>query len=257
MSEPRTASTAGALVNPAERIDMTKSKGIRPRLLGRSLEQKLLLNHTVTPEGCWRWTRGHTAPGYGEISIDSRMKAVHRLAYELWVGPIPPGLVIDHVAARGCVHRDCINPEHLEPVTNSENLSRAPNNPAVRAAKRTHCKNGHEFTPENTYVRPDDGARVCRACWQERRRRQKAQDESGSRTPNPARSKTVTDPRDDNSEQESQDKQADLDADALMALYGPCEVCGAPRDVRTTQRDLEVLQELVCTAFPDSHEDRF
>ena len=58
------------------------------------------------------------------------------------------------------------------------------------------------------------------------------------------------------SERESQDTQADLDADALMALYGPCEECGAPRDVRTTQHDLELVQELVCSVHPDGHEDR-
>lgn len=47
------------------------------------------------------------------------------------------------------------------------------------------------------------------------------------------------------------------DDDELAALYGVCETCGAPRNVRTTQHDLEVLQELVCTAHPDDHEARF
>lgn len=87
------------------------------------VEHRLLLNHTVDPDsGCWRWT-GTSARtlGYGRIKVDGRPQYVHRLAYELWVGPIPDGLVIDHVIARGCVHKDCIRPWHLEAVIIAEN----------------------------------------------------------------------------------------------------------------------------------------
>ncbi len=77
----------------------------------------------------------------------------HRVAYELAIGPVPDGLVVDHL----CFNRACVRPGHLEPVTQQENVMRA----------RTHCRKGHEFTPENTYVRPGGTGgiqRICRTC---------------------------------------------------------------------------------------------
>lgn len=137
----------------------------RSRIPGDTLEQKLLLNHTVDPEsGCWRWTRNHDAYGYGQLSLGpgSSPKGVHRLAHELWVGPIPDGYQVDHVLARGCVHRDCLNPAHLEAVTPRENTLRGATLPAANAAK-THCPQGHAYDEVNTY-RTAKGQRVCRQC---------------------------------------------------------------------------------------------
>jgi hypothetical protein len=91
------------------------------------------------------------------------------VAYELAIGPIPEGLTIDHL----CRNRGCVNPAHLEAVTNRTNLLRGDGIAALNARK-THCKRGHEFTPENTYVWRE-GTRACRACHtaQEQARRQK------------------------------------------------------------------------------------
>jgi hypothetical protein len=108
---------------------------------------------------CWEWTGPRDAAGYGKFSA-SRHRTVraHRFAYEDMVGVIPEGLVIDHL----CRNRSCVNPGHLEPVTDRVNVLRSHGFPATYAA-RTHCNNGHEFTPENTRFRVDGGRR-CRAC---------------------------------------------------------------------------------------------
>ena len=115
------------------------------------------------PSGCWLWT-GATGPkGYGTIGIgDRRTQRVHRFSYERAKGPIPKGLQLDHL----CRVRNCVNPDHLEPVTNRENAIRG-----VEARPcATHCKRGHRFTPCNTYTHPKRGTRHCRACQTERER---------------------------------------------------------------------------------------
>ena len=86
-------------------------------------------------------------------------RRAHRCSYEFLKGEIPNGLVIDHL----CRVRNCINPDHLEPVTPLENMMRG-NNQTVTNKTKTVCKNGHEFTPENTYTNPYSGKRKCRTC---------------------------------------------------------------------------------------------
>lgn len=112
---------------------------------------------------CWLWT-AYLRRGYGKIKISNRTVLAHRFAYEMLVGPIPDGLQLDHL----CRVRNCVNPAHLEPVTSRENTLRGATPAALNAAK-THCKNGHEYTPENTYlIKPTktqpNGARACRTC---------------------------------------------------------------------------------------------
>lgn len=116
------------------------------------------------PDECWPWLGCKNGSGYGDLYIDGRTRRAHRFAYELLVGPIPSGLTLDHL----CRTRHCVNPAHLEPVTNKENLMRGVSFSALNA-KKTHCKRGHEFTPENT-VRPRDGRRRCRTCLNDRQR---------------------------------------------------------------------------------------
>jgi hypothetical protein len=128
--------------------------------------------------GCWLWQRGLTAQGYGKVRTGSRRTArltrhAHLVAYELFVGPIPEGLELDHLCHSGavirgeclggptCPHRRCVNPAHLEPVTPRTNTLRSRSVSAFNARK-THCKHGHEFTPVNTRVRR--GKRECRRC---------------------------------------------------------------------------------------------
>lgn len=122
--------------------------------------------------GCWLWFGQSTAKGYGQICFQAnyarRNVYVHRLAYERLVGPIVPGLQIDHRCRVTC----CCNPLHLEPVTPSENVRRG-KGPAVtraRHAMRMHCPHGHPYTIVTTR---SDGrrSRRCSECWKRVNRR--------------------------------------------------------------------------------------
>jgi hypothetical protein len=119
--------------------------------------------------GCWNWTAQINCGGYGCFSKNGRLHLAHRVAYELYQGAIPSGLFIDHL----CRNRRCVNPAHLEPVTNQVNVDRgtvATVNRARQLAK-THCRNGHLLSGENLYIAPSSGQRVCRICRVERKRR--------------------------------------------------------------------------------------
>ena len=113
-------------------------------------------------DGCWLWTAG-TDGRYGIFQIRRSIKA-HRFAYEDEVGPIPDGLVLDHL----CAVKRCVNPAHLEPVTQAENLRRAgiPGPGLKRGAAqraKTHCAQGHPYDNNNTLWTPQ-GYRRCREC---------------------------------------------------------------------------------------------
>lgn len=108
---------------------------------------------------CWRYPGGITPQGYGLVWIDTKQVLVHRYSYEFHIGPIPAGLTIDHL----CRVRACWNPHHMEPVTRGDNVRRA-------KALITHCPQGHEYTPENTYNYPGRGGRHCKQCTQYRKR---------------------------------------------------------------------------------------
>ena len=106
---------------------------------------------------CWYW-RGSICPkGYGRYWEGNKNNKPHRYSYEKIVGLIPDGLVIDHL----CRNRDCVNPFHLEPVTNRENCIRG--NTGKHMRDKTHCKQGHILGGENLYMSPN-GARNCRVC---------------------------------------------------------------------------------------------
>lgn len=119
--------------------------------------------------GCWRWSGATDGKGYGKIGnkmVRNSPMFAHRVAYEALVGPIPDGLVMDHLCRVCC----CVNPVHLEPVTQRENLLRGIGHAAVNASKAA-CHRGHEFTDENTYKYIGSDKtwhRRCRACQRER-----------------------------------------------------------------------------------------
>lgn len=111
---------------------------------------------------CWLWTGYVDANGYGHVGqtkpnrpTPSQTKMVHRIAYELLVGTIPEGMHLDHL----CRVTNCVNPDHLEPVTVRENVRRG-----IHGVLTTHCSEGHELSGRNVYVRPSDNSRRCVTC---------------------------------------------------------------------------------------------
>ena len=127
---------------------------------------------------CWIW-RGTVRGEYGRFKIRGVYFTAHRLSYEWLVGPIPEGLTLDHVRARGCSSTLCVNPAHLEPVTMKENLARG-ESPSARATRATHCPKNHPYSGKNLIV-SKSGFRRCRSCKREaaRRRRRADQTEPG------------------------------------------------------------------------------
>lgn len=118
------------------------------------------LNKIEVAGDCWKWTGYIHRTGYARF-----MKGyAHRWGYEQFTGPVPEGLQLDHL----CRNRSCVNPLHMEPVTNRENTLRGTVVEVQRArhALVTHCPKGHEYTPENTYRTPSDPyqRRLCRTC---------------------------------------------------------------------------------------------
>jgi hypothetical protein len=128
----------------------------------RPLRERLFSRLVIDSSGCLLWTGKLDRKGYGRIWVNGRWRLVHQVAWELQGGPIPPGLELDHVRARGCTYKNCASIAHLELVTHQENVLRGDSIAASYAA-RTHCDSGHEFTPDNTYVYPA-GGRACRIC---------------------------------------------------------------------------------------------
>lgn len=118
-------------------------------------------------DDCWHWIATCQPNGYGAFGSSGVTHRAHRWSYEHFVGPIPDGLPLDHL----CRNRACVNPEHLEPVTHQVNTRRA-----MRAA----CVNGHDFSPENTWMHK--GKRYCRTCRRTRVREYRLRRTEGATT---------------------------------------------------------------------------
>ena len=120
---------------------------------------------TISEDGCWIFGGYKRPDGYGEIMWNGKRKMLpHRVAYMVFVGQIPEGLVIDHL----CRNPSCINPEHLEAVEFVENVARGLALSAQNSLK-THCLRGHELAGENLRF-SNKGERICITCSRERMR---------------------------------------------------------------------------------------
>ena len=132
-----------------------------------TMRDRLMERTNVNPDnGCWEWTGHLTDRGYGLIFTGAKRTYVHRASYEEFLGSIPDGLHIDHL----CRNRACVNPAHLEAVTNRVNILRGVGPTAINAAKRS-CKSGHPLEGENLYLRPDGMGRQCITCKREAKAR--------------------------------------------------------------------------------------
>lgn len=120
----------------------------------------------ATGDECWIWIAGKTNAGYGQYHIGmagknrSKMGLAHRISFEAIRGQVPEGLDLDHL----CRNRDCVNPDHLEPVTRGENVRRG-----IKGVLTTHCPQGHEYSHQNTHINKH-GHRLCRTCNREKQR---------------------------------------------------------------------------------------
>lgn len=113
----------------------------------------------VTPTGfCWLWEGSTCGSGYGQVNYQYTIHKAHRWSYEQLVGEIPDGFELDHL----CRIRNCVNPDHLEPVPKSVNVLRG-YGLGAKWARRTHCHN----CGGDDWVARSDGGRRCRPCTRE------------------------------------------------------------------------------------------
>ena len=138
--------------------------------------ERLMAKVSIQPNGCWHFTGSLDGKGYGNLFHKGRMDKAHKVSYSIHKGAVPKGLVLDHIChdprwcdgGGTCPHRRCVNPDHLKPVTHKENMSAErcchhfgkDNIPWAGVASsaenrkaKTHCRNGHEWTLENTQTR--------------------------------------------------------------------------------------------------------
>lgn len=153
----------------------------------RDVRVRFMSHVTRQDDGCWLWIGATNGNGYGTFNLNGKTILAHIAAYLMLKGEIPDGLTLDHQCHKTetcpggpeCRHRRCVNPEHLEAITQAQNSMRGHHRhesgvlAAADAHRRiTHCPSGHEYTSENTGL--SSGSRFCRECKRIRTRNHKA-----------------------------------------------------------------------------------
>lgn len=151
----------------------------RDLLILRAVRETDWLSKRVMPKidtrgECWTWTGALTGVGYGSVRLPQSVEAItanaHRVMYVATRdAPVPYGLSLDHL----CRNRQCVRPDHFEPVEHGENLRRSPVAVPTRNAAKHRCAAGHDFDESNTYLTAR-GQRRCRACHRLREAQRKA-----------------------------------------------------------------------------------
>lgn len=125
--------------------------------------QRFWLKVTIgLPDECWEWQGSRRGDSYGQLYVKHKHRAAHRFSFFLANCYYPP------VVRHKCDNRVCVNPHHLEGGTQTENMRDVVERGRHFYANKTHCPQGHEYSKENTYIRPN-GSRECRACRKERK----------------------------------------------------------------------------------------
>lgn len=122
---------------------------------------RLLSGMEVNASGCMLWTRADSGNGYGRMSINGKNRGTHLISYEIFVGPIPNNMLLDHT----CRNRACFNPYHLHPRTSRDNTLLGIG-PSAMNARKTECVRGHDLNGPDAKVVTRKGrrTRVCVAC---------------------------------------------------------------------------------------------
>lgn len=146
-----------------------------PPISGSDIDRFESRIERVPGVGCWIYTGQQLPNNYGYFVIKKKHIYAHRFSWMIYRGNIPDGFVVDHL----CSVRECVNPSHLEPVSQKENVRRT----IFRGRNRsqfsgaTHCVHGHEFTEENTRRR--GGRRLCRSCGRSRQKKYRLEKKHG------------------------------------------------------------------------------
>lgn len=149
-------------MSTADKLNVVSGvKGFVSMPLAERMETKIERSDGLS---CWHWRGARSSGGYGQIWVDGKLRPAHRVMYELKVAQVPEDLVIDHL----CRVRHCVNPDHMEVVSQEENIRRGEGGKNYR--DKTHCPQGHPYAGDNLYTAPS-GNRLCRKC---QRRHQRA-----------------------------------------------------------------------------------
>lgn len=174
--------SAGNTLPPRQFAISGGSQMPRVKYIKGTPTERLFAYIKVQDNGCWEWIGYVSKNGYGSIKFERKVVPAHRFSYQIFKGPIPEGMDLDHIChdpktcdgGKSCPHRRCVNPDHLEPTTDAVNCSkersvgnRGDTSAAVAALKiiyqsRTSCPKGHPKSPGNTLTYQGIGR--CREC---------------------------------------------------------------------------------------------
>ena len=139
-------------------------------------KQRFMSKVKVVIDGCWEWEGSTDRHGYGYFWFAGKIRKAHRFSYTLCMRDIPEGLTIDHL----CRNPACVNPQHLEPVTQKENVNRGER--WTEEKRATHCPQGHAYAPDNAYINADTGYKWCKICKLQRQKAWKGKPENRAKT---------------------------------------------------------------------------